>query len=362
MRLHWTCTAALFLSATLAFTQTTPPAPATGPQPAYMSDPKVAAALKEASGYLHIRAVGAAISEYRKADKLAGGKCDVCLRNIYSLSNSTGQYKDAAEAMGEMAAIAPTPAAKADAEVKQALALTLAAGDKPKPDKLAPADQLLKTAVADDPKNISARYYDGRILAQMGQLEAARAMFNECIQMVSPKDPLLNRMKRFADEPELSYQRRAPQFTFATLDGSKFNLDEMYGRVVLIDFWATWCGPCNEELPHLKRIAKEFAGQPLVMVSISWDSDDAKWKQFIEKNEMTWAQYRDADHKLSTQFGINAIPHYFTVDSDGVLTAEIVGSGSDVEGKLRKLLAKAKAEQVRMQTADASAHPAQATP
>ena len=92
----------------------------------------------------------------------------------------------------------------------------------------------------------------------------------------------------------------------------------------------------------MKKIAKDLAGQPLVIISISWDDDAAKWKAFIAKNEMTWVQYRDADHSLSNKFGVEAIPHYFTIDSDGVLTAEMLGSGSDVEGKLKKLLARAK--------------------
>ena len=135
------------------------------------------------------------------------------------------------------------------------------------------------------------------------------------------------------------------------LDGTKFTLDEMGGRVVLIDFWATWCGPCNEELPQMKKIAKEFAGQPLVIISVSWDSDEAKWKAFLAKNEMTWVQYRDADHELSKRFGVDAIPNYFTIDSDGVLTSEMLGSGNDVEGKLKKLVAKARAAQTTVAAA-----------
>ena len=64
---------------------------------------------------------------------------------------------------------------------------------------------------------------------------------------------------------------------------------------------------------------------------------------------MTWVQYRDADHKLSNAFGVQAIPHHFTIDSDGVLTAELLGSGSNVQGKLKKLVAKAKfAEPARL--------------
>lgn len=114
-----------------------------------------------------------------------------------------------------------------------------------------------------------------------------------------------------------------------------------------------WCGPCNEELPHIKALAKKFANEPLVIISISWDADETKWKTFITKNEMTWPQYRDADHALTNQFGIHAIPHYFTIDSDGVLTSEILGEGSDVEGKLKKLLAKARQAQAQMASAQA---------
>jgi thiol-disulfide isomerase/thioredoxin len=190
---------------------------------------------------------------------------------------------------------------------------------------------------------LSAHYLDGQVLARLNQIDAARDQFKTCLTCVSPGDPSYLRAQHFAEDRALSTHAMAPPFTVTALDGSKFNLDAMGGRVVLIDFWATWCGPCNEELPHMKKIAKEFAGQPLVIISVSWDSDETKWKNFIDKNEMTWIQYRDADHHLSNLFQINSIPHYFTIDSDGVLTAEMMGSGSDVEGKLKKLIARAKA-------------------
>jgi hypothetical protein len=66
---------------------------------------------------------------------------------------------------------------------------------------------------------------------------------------------------------------------------------------------------------------------------------------------MTWVQYRDADHELSKRFGVDAIPNYFTIDSDGVLTSEMLGSGNDVEGKLKKLVAKARAAQTTVAAA-----------
>lgn len=108
----------------------------------------------------------------------------------------------------------------------------------------------------------------------------------------------------------------------------------------------------------MKKITKEFAGQPLVIISVSWDDDDAKWKQFVARNGMDWVQYRDANHQLARMFGINAIPHYFTIDSDGVLTSEMLGEGSNVEGKLKKLIARAKLAQATASASNPTSVPA----
>ena len=192
------------------------------------------------------------------------------------------------------------------------------------------------------PNNAAAEWSDACVLARLGRMDESSAEFAHCAHLARPNDPMRHRAEHFAADPKLSMSKMAPNFEVTTLDGSHFNLDQMNGKVVLIDFWATWCGPCNEELPHMRRIAKDFANEPLVIISISWDNDEAKWKEFIGNNGMTWQQYRDANHTLSERFDVHAIPHYFTIDSDGVLTAELVGSGSDVEGRLRKLIKKAR--------------------
>jgi thiol-disulfide isomerase/thioredoxin len=315
------------------------------PAPDYKSNPKFTAAMAEAKQLERERQIFFAIEAYKKASKIAQGKDSACLETIFTLQMKSGSFKDAAVTAAALEAIAANPTDKSYAETKRGHALFYQAGDKNKADLLNAADTAFKSAIADNPKNASAHYLDGQVLARLNQMDAARDQFRTCLTCVSPNDPSYLRAQHFAEDPALSTHPMAPPFTVTALDGSKFNLDAMGGRVVLIDFWATWCGPCNEELPHMKKIAKEFAGQPLVIISVSWDSDETKWKNFIDKNEMIWVQYRDADHHLSNLFGINAIPHYFTIDSDGVLTAEMMGSGSDVEGKLKKLVARAKAAQ-----------------
>ncbi|HEY1992902.1 MAG TPA: redoxin domain-containing protein [Edaphobacter sp.] len=310
--------------------------------PDYKSNPKFVSAIAEAKQLERQRQYGFAIDAYKKACKIAEGKDNDCLIDLYTLQMKTGGFKDAAITAASLEAIAPNPIEKSYAETKRGHALLYQAGDKNKADLLNAAEAAFKSAIADNPKNASAHYLDGQVLARLNQIDAARDQFKTCLTCVSPNDPSYLRAQHFAEDPTLSTHPMAPPFTVTALDGSKFNLDAMGGRVVLIDFWATWCGPCNEELPHMKKIAKEFAGQPLVIISVSWDSDETKWKKFIDKNEMNWIQYRDADHHLSNLFQINSIPHYFTIDSDGVLTAEMMGTGSDVEGKLKKLIARAK--------------------
>ena len=311
----------------------------------YATDHRYVAALADAKNLVRQHQYPFAIDSYKKACKIAAEKDASCLKSLYTLQMKVESFKDAAATAASLAEIAATPTDKSYAESSRGNALYFQAGDKKKVELLNAADAAFKSAITADPKNATAYYLDGHVLARLGEMDAARTQFKACMTCINPKDPSYLRAQHFAENPALSLEKMAPAFTVTALDGSTFNLDAMGGRVVLIDFWATWCGPCNEELPHMKKIAKEFAGQPLVIISVSWDSDEATWKDFIHKNEMTWVQYRDADHRLGNTFGINAIPHYFTIDSDGVLTSEMLGEGSNVEGKLKKLIARAKAGQ-----------------
>jgi peroxiredoxin len=160
--------------------------------------------------------------------------------------------------------------------------------------------------------------------------------------MKTTDDPNRQRALRYISRPELVRSRMAPPFAVTTTDGQKISLDDLQGKVVLLDFWATWCAPCREALPHLKNVAERFHGEPLVILSVSLDSDELKWKEFITQNEMNWLQYRDGgfEGSVAKLFGVKAIPHTFTIDADGVLQDEHIGDAS-IEGKLKKLIARA---------------------
>jgi thiol-disulfide isomerase/thioredoxin len=187
-----------------------------------------------------------------------------------------------------------------------------------------------------------AVFADGVALAHLKQDDAAKAQFERFVKMSPADDPNRQRALRYVSEPELARARMAPPFKVTTMDGQQISLDDLNGKVVLIDFWATWCAPCREALPHLQKISKKFQGQPLVILSVSLDENEQQWKDFIAKNQMTWLNYRDGGFEgpIAKLFGVEAIPHTFTIDADGVLQDEQIGDAS-IEGKLKKQVARA---------------------
>jgi thiol-disulfide isomerase/thioredoxin len=288
-----------------------------------------------------------AIDLFKKADKQDGGHCVACEMMAASRALKIGDNKTALEEARIWAANAKTPKEQADAHYICGVSLLRSGIVDHKQKNFIESDQEFKTALSLSSSELPALYFDGMALAHLQQDDAAKARFDAYMQSADRTGVDYARAQRYANRPELARARMAPPFAVTTLNGDRISLDDLTGKVVLIDFWATWCAPCREALPHVKRIAQKFQGEPLVVLSISLDSDDAKWKDFVAKNQMTWLQYRDGGFTgdLARRFNVNSIPHTFTIDADGVLQDEQVGDGA-IEGKLKKLIAQAKAAPV----------------
>ncbi len=311
--------------------------------PSAPTDPKAQKTFVEAQQLERAHRFSFALDSYSKADKQDGNRCVVCSEKVVELGIGLGDYKPADLATQELIAEATTPSAQARAHLKRAQLLVAMGKAKKRSECFHEAEQESDTALTLEPGNNPALYMKGECLADQQQDEAARQVFTELLPRLKSGSIDAGRVARYVDRPELVRARMAPAFTVTTLDGQRVSLDELRNKVVLIDFWATWCGPCREALPHMQRIARQFAGQPLVVLSISLDSDESKWKDFVGRNGMTWLQYRDGGFTgpLSRTFGVEAIPHTFTIDSDGVLQDEHVGDAS-IEGKLKKLIEQAR--------------------
>jgi len=125
-----------------------------------------------------------------------------------------------------------------------------------------------------------------------------------------------------ADSPPAKLAALGPQVQ-SSPPGSPF--PEYRGKVVLLDFWASWCGPCRNALPNLKRLQAVYGGGDFVVVSISEDDEESDWRAFVASHNMTWPQRLDADSSLQHQFGVNALPTYILLGRDGAVVQKFVG-------------------------------------
>ncbi len=130
----------------------------------------------------------------------------------------------------------------------------------------------------------------------------------------------------------------------AKLDGTKFSSESYKGKVILVDIWATWCGPCLQELPRIKRIYADFHAKGLEMIGISCDYDSGDLKGFLSQNpDMSWPELFDKTaashtefHSLAKQWGVEGIPTLFLIDRKGILRS--VTARNELETMLPKLI------------------------
>jgi len=320
-----------------------------GPQ-----DEKAQKTYNEAMELLRHERIPDALDKFKKADKQDGGHCLACQRKMIKYGSELGEWKTAELAGEEMVTQAQGGDDTALAHYQFGTVLMSEALSRHKDDMYSRVHDEMTKALAAHDNFPSAIYLDGRALAHLKQDDAAKAQFERFVKMRPDDDPDRQRALRYISQPELARARMAPPFVVTTLDGQRVSMDSLKGKVVLLDFWATWCGPCREALPHMQKIAKQFEGEPLVVLSVSLDENEQKWKDFVAKNGMTWPQYLDGGFTgpISRMFAVNAIPHTFTIDADGVLQDEQIGDSS-VEGKLKKLISRAKELQTKeLQAAD----------
>ena len=114
------------------------------------------------------------------------------------------------------------------------------------------------------------------------------------------------------------------EISFTTIDGREVNLADLKGKVVLVDFWATWCLPCVKAMPAIKAVYDEFHEQGFEIIGISLDSDREKLDEFIAREKLDWPQYYDGegwDNEIARRYGIDAIPATFLIGRDGLIAA-----------------------------------------
>ncbi|MFD2943448.1 redoxin domain-containing protein [Flavobacterium notoginsengisoli] len=127
-------------------------------------------------------------------------------------------------------------------------------------------------------------------------------------------------------------------FNLKDKDGKAYNAKDIVAgkKYILVDFWASWCGPCRKEIPNLKTAYAEYGAKGFEILSISIDKDEKAWQKALGQENMQWHNLLD-DDKVSKSFNVKTIPATYLVDSKGVIIGDNL-RGADLEAKLKELL------------------------
>ncbi len=117
---------------------------------------------------------------------------------------------------------------------------------------------------------------------------------------------------------------KAPDFSFAP-NGSPVRLADLRGRVVVLNFWATWCPPCVAEMASLNRLHQQIAPQGGLVLGISVDEDSAAYEKFLQEHQVRFPTYRDPSKKISSRYGTFMYPETYVIDRDGRIARKIIG-------------------------------------
>ena len=134
----------------------------------------------------------------------------------------------------------------------------------------------------------------------------------------------------------------APDFTLHAMGGPNLRLKEQRGRVVMVNFWATWCGPCRQEMPHLNRLYEKYRGAGFVLLGVNVDEDVAKAADVAAKLGVTFPVLLDTEKAVSKLYDVSTMPSTMIIDRDGkvryVHRGYLAGYEDNYEKQIRELL------------------------
>jgi peroxiredoxin len=122
-----------------------------------------------------------------------------------------------------------------------------------------------------------------------------------------------------AQSHAVAVQDEAPDFTLKNLDGSNLRLEEYRGQVVLINFWASWCGPCRQEMPLLDRLHHRYEDTGFAVLGVNVEGEAEPAQEVVDKTNVTFPVLIDAEQKVSEMYSLEAMPSTVVVDRDGVV-------------------------------------------
>ena len=290
-----------------------------------------------------------ALKSFKRANELRDKKSAECYGWMSETYMALEAYKNAIESADRVIELA-----NGDRQLllkaynNKGLALQQSA-EKKDQKKLRAAEAVFRQGLALEGAPAVLRYNLGVTLLQLNRDEEGVAELKGYVKD-QPNGAYLELARRMINDPRRARENFAPDFSFTSSEGEYISLEDLHGKVVLLDFWGTWCPPCVESVPELRNLYKRYSKEGnFMIIGISSDSDEEEWREFTTRNKMVWPQYRDHDHRILRAFGIRAFPTYILIDHEGIVRLMSVGTSwqhsanlDDAIHKQVKIVAKSK--------------------
>jgi len=275
-----------------------------------------------------------AIKEFQNAASLKKGDCADCFQMIGQVYFQMGKYIQSVASFRHAIALKPAN----EAELTNGLGVALyQIGDKKSLEEAATAFR--RAVELSEGKLAKAQYNLGRTLLSLGKKEEGIAALQQFVE-ANPSSPDAYQARRLIEKPSLSSVNLAPDFKVTSLTGDELSLAKYRGKIILLDFWATWCGPCIYEMPEVKKIWKKYGGDNFVIIGISLDTNLRALESYVEKEGIGWPQYfegRGSGQSVSRIYGVRSIPHTVLIDQDGAVQ-EVGLRGGRLSGRISELI------------------------
>ncbi|MGB3064124.1 redoxin domain-containing protein [Sphingobacterium thalpophilum] len=222
---------------------------------------------------------------------------------------------------------------------------TLYLTDKDQDNKTRQVDSLKRRFIQNNPNSFYSLYLLNRSFPSWkDQPELLDSLYNGLSAQLKNSYSGILLYKKMMASAQLEIGKSLPTFELPNADGKLISLDDFKGKYVLVDFWASWCGPCRQEFPYLRSLYNEYRSKNFEILGISIDEIRKDWLQAVHDENLTWTNLSDSGGfkgELFQIFGLNGVPDNFLLDRNGKIVARNL-RGHELKTVLEKLIAQTK--------------------
>jgi peroxiredoxin len=277
--------------------------------------------LQKGTALLRQRRYEDALKSFKRANDMRGKHCAQCLYGVAQAYLAMEAHKSAAESADKLILVAADDKKLVlyGYNVKGLSLRAMAEGKDQK--KLEAAEAAFRKGLDldTDGQLPILRFNLGFTLMQLNRDPEGISEMKKFLEVESD-GPYIESANKMIANPRRAREPYAPDFSIITAEGEHITLEDLRGKVVVLDFWGTWCPPCVESIPSLRSLHKKFSKEPsFVLIGVSSDSDADKWKAFTTSEKMVWPQYLDRDRQVQRIFSVRAFPTYIVIDHEGIM-------------------------------------------